>query len=73
MKLVIAVEAMSQVCSWCHEGQPHNDSLFPKNDDGLSKGMEAEGAARIARCLFETYKVIKEEYIRKNGSPCRKA
>jgi hypothetical protein len=47
-KLVIVFEAMSQVCSKCPKGQPHEDSLCPKNYDSSSKGMEAEGAARIA-------------------------
>jgi hypothetical protein len=30
-KLVIAVEAMSQVCSKCRLGLPHEDSFCPKN------------------------------------------
>jgi hypothetical protein len=71
-KLVIAVEAMSQVCSKCRQGQQHEDSLCPKNYDGSSKGMEAEGAARIARRLFENYEVFIEEYVSDDDSSCRK-
>ena len=71
-KLVIAVEAMSQVCSKCRKGTPHEDSLCPKNYDGSSKGMEAEGAARIARRLFESHKVFIKEYVSDDDSSCRK-
>jgi hypothetical protein len=71
-KLVIAAEAMSQVCSKCRKGQPHEDSLCLKNYDGSSKGMEAEGAARIARRLFEKYKVFIEEYVTDKDSSCHK-
>jgi hypothetical protein len=71
-KLVIAVKAMSQVCSKYGKGQPHEDSLCPKNYDGSSKGMEAEGAARIAHGLFEKCKVFMEEYVSDNDSSCRK-
>jgi hypothetical protein len=72
-KLAIAVEAMSQVCrvcSKCRLGQPHEDSFCPKNYDGSSKGMEAEGAARIARRLFEKYEVFIEEYVSDDNSSC---
>jgi hypothetical protein len=71
-KLVIAVEAMSQVCSKCRLGLPHEDSFCPKNYDGSSKGMEAEGAARTARRMFETYEVFIEEYVSDDDSSCRK-
>jgi hypothetical protein len=71
-KLVIAVEGMSQVCSKCRKGQPYEDSLCPKNYYGSFKGMEAEGAARIARRLLETYKVFIEEYVSDDNSSCRK-
>jgi hypothetical protein len=71
-KLVIAVEAMSQVCSKCRLGQPHKDSFCPENYHGSSKGMEAEGAVRIARRLSEKYEVFIEEYVSDENSPCRK-
>jgi hypothetical protein len=71
-KLVIAVEAMSQVCSKCRLGLPHEDSFCPKNYDGSSKGMEAEGAARIACRLFKKYEVFIKEYVSDNDSSCRK-
>jgi hypothetical protein len=71
-KLVIAVEAMSQVCSRCCKGVPHADLLCPKNYDGSSKGIEAEGAARIDRLLFKTYMVFIEEYVSDNDPSCRK-
>jgi hypothetical protein len=47
-KLVIAVEAMSQICSQYYKGTPHKDLLYPKNYYGSLKGVEAEGAERIA-------------------------
>jgi hypothetical protein len=71
-KLVIAVEAMSQIRSKCRLGQPHEDSFCQKNYDGSFKGMEAEGAARIARRLFEKYEVFIEEYVSDNDSSCHK-
>jgi hypothetical protein len=71
-KLVIAVEAMSQVCGRCRKGVAHEDLVCSKNYDGSSRGMEAEGAARIALGLFETYMVFIKEYLRDNDLSCCK-
>jgi hypothetical protein len=54
--LPIGIEAMSTVCIKCTKGTEHDDVLCPKNYEGSSKGMEAMGAVRIVRRLFENLK-----------------
>jgi hypothetical protein len=71
-KLVIAIKSMSQVCSQCWKGVAHQDLLCPKNYDGSSKGMEAEGTARTCRRLFKTEAVLIEEYVSDDDSSCCK-
>jgi hypothetical protein len=54
--LPIGIEAMSTVCIKCTKGTDHNKEVCPKNYEGSSKGMEATGAVRIVRRLFENLK-----------------
>jgi hypothetical protein len=50
--LPIGIESMSQVCIKCKKEIQHDPDVCPKNYTGLSKGMEASGAATIVRRLF---------------------
>jgi hypothetical protein len=40
----------------CTKGTDHDASVYPKNYEGSSKGMEATGAVRIVRKLFQNLK-----------------
>jgi hypothetical protein len=51
--LPIGMEVMSSICIKCKKGVEHDESLCPKNYDGSAKGMEASGAAKIVRRIFE--------------------
>ena len=55
--LVIGIEAMSSVCIKCTNGIDHHQDVCPKNYTGSAKGMEAHGAAKILKRLFENENV----------------
>ena len=52
---VIALFVMSRSCAKCDNNNEHDDDLCSRNFSGSSKSMEAYGAARNVRWLFENY------------------
>jgi hypothetical protein len=50
---VVALECMSKRCRMCEHGLVHEAKLCPKNYTGSSKGMEAVGALRNVRKIWE--------------------
>jgi hypothetical protein len=49
----VAVECISRRCAKCERNSVHPFYLCSKNYEGSSKGMEAEGALRNVRLLYE--------------------
>ena len=52
---VIALFVMSRVCIKCDNAKEHNSLFCSKNYTGSSKSMEAFGAARNVKWLYENY------------------
>jgi hypothetical protein len=51
--LPIGIEPMSSACIKCSKGIEHDADVCSRNYEGSSKGMEAAGAAKIVKRLFE--------------------
>jgi hypothetical protein len=54
----MGLESMLQTYIKCSNAVEHDQIICPKHYEGLSKGMEAAGSARIMNHLFETRKVV---------------
>jgi hypothetical protein len=72
--LPLGIEPLSSVCIKCKNETPHDGTVCPKNYHGFSKGMQAHGAAKIVRRLFENekHKCYVTHLVTDNDSSVRK-
>jgi hypothetical protein len=61
--LVIGLKPMSQVCIACQKHVRYHPDFCSHNYEGSSKGMEATGASRLVRRLYEEGSVYLGEYV----------
>jgi hypothetical protein len=52
-RLVVAIHCMSKVCNKCKLEQAHDKTIYPKNYEGTSGGMEPHGAIVNANWLWK--------------------
>jgi hypothetical protein len=64
----VAVECLSRRCSKCEHNKIHPLFVCPKNYEGSSKGMEAEGALRNVRLLYNEKNVFIETFVMDDDS-----
>jgi hypothetical protein len=64
----VAMECMSRRCAKCESNKQHPTYLCSKNYEGSSKGMEAEGALRNVRLLYEAHDVFIETFVMDDDS-----
>jgi hypothetical protein len=64
----VAVECISRRCSKCERKKVHPFYVCSKNYEGSSKGMEAEGALRNVRLLYEQKEVFIETFVMDDDS-----
>ena len=69
--LTIGLEPMSMTCMMCENNTPHDAEVCSHNYEGTSKGMEATGAARLVKRLFEEGNVYVGEYVSDDDSSSR--
>ena len=66
--LTIGLEPMSMTCVMCENNTPHDADVCAHNYEGTAKGMEATGAARLVKRLFEEGTVYVGEYVSDDDS-----